>query len=84
MIKVTSFTTQMKFFQTMKELDALDRMVGEFIASNGIRKVISVSDASTTGEKGETIGLVRVLTYEDPKAETAGVHEGKMAVAQDI
>ena len=66
MIKVKSFTSQVKIFHAMKELDELDKSVGDFIASNGIRKVISVSDASTTGEKGETIGLIRVLTYEEP------------------
>ncbi len=70
MIKVKTFSTQIKIFHTRNELDELDRQVNEFIATHGIRKVISVSDASTTGEHGETIGLVRALTYEVPAAET--------------
>jgi hypothetical protein len=66
MIKVKTFTSQLKIFHTRHELDDLDREINEFIASRGIRKVISISDASTTGDKGETIGLVRVLAYEEP------------------
>jgi hypothetical protein len=68
MIKVKSFTTQLKIFHARQELDELDKEVCGFIASQGIRKVISIGDASTTGEKGDTIGLIRVLTYEEPVA----------------
>src|SRR5512141_382164 len=66
MIKVKTFTTQLKIFHARQELDELDKEVCDFIASQGIRKVISISDASTTGDKGDTIGLIRVLTYEEP------------------
>jgi len=68
MIKVKSFTTQLKIFHTRNELDELDKEVSGFIASRGIRKVISISDSSTTGNSGETIGLIRVLAYEEPVA----------------
>ena len=68
MIKVKSFTTQLKIFHTRNELDKLDKEVSDFIASRGIRKVISISDSSTTGDSGETIGLIRVLAYEEPVA----------------
>ena len=68
MIKVKSFTTQLKIFHTRIELDDLDKEVSDFIASRGIRKVISISDSSTTGNSGETIGLIRVLAYEEPVA----------------
>ena len=68
MIKVKSFTTQLKIFHTRHELDELDKEVGDFIASRGIRKVISISDSATTGDSGETIGLIRVLAYEEPVA----------------
>ena len=51
--------------KTMKELKTLDDVVNEFIAQNGVRKVISVSDSPITDDKGETIGLVRVVAYED-------------------
>ncbi len=78
MIKVKSFTSQMKIFHSKNELEELDRTVGDFIASNGIRKVISVSDVSTTGDKGETIGLVRVLTYEEPDAGSREHYQQKI------
>ncbi len=42
----------------------LDEMVNTFIATNKIKDVISVSDSPTTDDKGETIGLIRVLCYE--------------------
>ena len=66
MIKVKSFTAQLKIFHARHVLDELDKEVSDFIASKGIRKVISVSDASTTGDTGGTIGLIRVLTFEEP------------------
>jgi len=69
MIKVKSFTAQLKIFHTRHELDALDKEVSDFIASRGIRKVISIGDSSTTGNSGETIGLIRVLAYEEPVAK---------------
>jgi hypothetical protein len=68
MIKVKTFTSQLKIFHARHELDELDKEINDFIASQGIRKVISISDAATTGEKGETIGLIRSLTYEEPAA----------------
>lgn len=78
MIKVKTFTSQLKIFYTMKELDELDRAVNEFIASGRIRKVVSVSDTVTTGEKGEAIGLIRVLAYEDPAAGAREKHIEKL------
>jgi len=68
MIKVKSFTTQLKIFHARHELDELDKEVSDFIASRGIRKIISISDSSTTGSSGETIGLIRVLAFEEPAA----------------
>ena len=78
MIKVKSFTTQLKIFHARQELDELDKEVCGFIASQGIRKVISISDASTTGEKGDTIGLIRVLTHEEPVAGSREHYQEKI------
>jgi len=64
-IKVKSFGMEIRPLKTMQELKALDDMVNSFIAANGVRKVISISDSPTTDDKGETIGLVRVIAYED-------------------
>ncbi len=63
-IRVKTFTTELKIFQTMKELDALDDQVNRFIVKNKVKKVVSVSDTATTDNTGATIGLIRVLTYE--------------------
>lgn len=78
MLKVKTFTTQLKIFHTRHELDDLDKEVNDFIASKGIRKVISVSDAATTGGSGETIGLIRSLTYEDPAAVSREIYQEKI------
>jgi uncharacterized protein YaaR (DUF327 family) len=64
-VKVKSFGMAIRPLKTMQELKQLDNVVNEFIAENGIKKVISVSDSSTTDDKGETIGLVRVIAYEE-------------------
>jgi hypothetical protein len=63
-LKVKTFSTELKIFQTMKELDTLDDQVNRFITKTRVKRVISVSDTSTSDDTGATIGLVRVLTYE--------------------
>jgi hypothetical protein len=63
MIKVKTFTNELKIFQTMKELAELDVQVSQFIKENSIKKVVSISDTCTTSE-GSTIGIIRVLAYE--------------------
>jgi hypothetical protein len=67
-LKVKTFTNELKIFQTMKELAALDEQVNRFIAANGVNKVISVSDTTTADNTGATIGLIRVLAYEAQEA----------------
>lgn len=64
MIKVKTFGEPLEPFKAQRELNELDERVNAFIRENGIRKVISVSD-STTLEEGSTIGLIRVLVYEE-------------------
>lgn len=64
-IKVKSFGMEIRPLKTMRELDQLDNMVNDFISGTGIKKVLSVSDSATTDDKGETIGLVRVVAYEE-------------------
>ena len=65
MIKVKSFGSQFKIFHITQELEDLDRQVIDFIADNEINKVIAVSDATTTNTDGATMGIIRVLTYEE-------------------
>ena len=64
-VKVKTFGMEIRPMKTMQELKRLDDMVNEFLAGNSIARVISVSDAPTTDDKGETIGLVRVVAYEE-------------------
>lgn len=64
MIKVKTFTTEIKILKTMRELRELDEQVNRFLQKNNVKKVISVSDTCTSGEKGMTIGLIRVVAYE--------------------
>lgn len=66
MVRVKTFTSQLRIFHTMNELAQLDRTVNEFLASEGVGRVVSVSDAATTGTKGELIGIIRVVAYEEP------------------
>jgi hypothetical protein len=64
-VKVKTFGMEIRPMKTMQELNQLDKMVNDFIAGNGISRLISVSDSPTTDDKGETIGLVRVIAYEE-------------------
>ena len=64
MIKVKTFGEPLEPFRARKELEELDARINQFIGENGIKRVISVSD-STTHEEGSTIGLIRVLVYEE-------------------
>ncbi len=65
MFKVKTFGMEIRPLKTMQELATLDEMVNKFISENGVKRVVSISDAPTTDDKGETIGLIRVLCYED-------------------
>jgi hypothetical protein len=64
MTKVKTFTSSLKIFHVKKELEALDKLVNQFIEENHLKKIISVSDACTTDENGAAIGLIRVIAYE--------------------
>lgn len=63
MIKVKTFTTPIQMFATVRELNDLDERVTAFLNDEKAEDVYSVSDATTVGEKGETIGLIRTVAY---------------------
>jgi hypothetical protein len=65
MIKVKTFTNELKIFHAINELNQLDQKVNAFIKENRIKRVISVSDSCTTDNSGASIGLIRVLAYEE-------------------
>ena len=64
MIQVKTFGEPLAPFRAQMELKELDTRVNDFISANQIKRVISLSDTATT-EDGSTIGLVRVMVYED-------------------
>ena len=64
MVKVKTFASPLKIFQAKNELEELDRMVNQFLETNKISRVISVSDACTTDDQGASIGVIRVVAYE--------------------
>ena len=65
MYKVKTFGTDMKVFQVHKELDRLDREVNDFFASRPKAKLVGASDMPVTDDSGTTIGMVRVIAYEE-------------------
>ena len=68
MIKVKTFTNEIRFLHAMKELEELDAQVNTFIDKNNIEKVVSVSDSCTSGD-GNTIGIIRVMAYESSDSD---------------
>jgi hypothetical protein len=65
MIKVKTFASPLKVFHVKEQLENLDTMVNQFIAENNIGKIISVSDTCTTDDTGASIGIIRVVSYQD-------------------
>ena len=63
-VKVKTFTSELKALHTMRALENLDIQVNTFLRENSVKKVMSVSDTCTSGD-GETIGIIRVLAYEE-------------------
>lgn len=68
MIKVRTFMTPIRIFATARELQDLDAQVTAFLSHEKADKVFSVSDATTAGEHGETIGLIRTVAYRVAEA----------------
>jgi hypothetical protein len=64
MIKVKTFGTEIRPMRAMHELAELDNAVNVFLSESAVKRVVSVSDTSTTDDTGETIGLIRVICYE--------------------
>ncbi len=65
MVKVKTFGSQFQIFHITQELNDLDAKVNDFLAENKVKKVISVSDATTSNVDGATMGIIRVLTYKE-------------------
>lgn len=65
MFKVKTFGTEMQVFQVHKELARLDGEVNAFFADRPEARLIGASDMAVTDDKGATIGMVRVVAYQE-------------------
>jgi len=65
MFKVKTFGTEMQVFQVHKELVRLDDEVNAFFAGRPQARLIGVSDMPVTDDRGSTIGMVRVVAYQE-------------------
>lgn len=81
MIRVKTFTTQLRIFHAMHEIADLDRAVNDFLAKEGIRTVVSVGDSVTAGGDGKSIGILRVVAYEDPAGTARERYQEKLETA---
>lgn len=63
-MKVKTFASPLKIFQTRKELEELDNRVNKFIEEHNVQRIVSVSDTCTCDDTGASIGLIRVVAYE--------------------
>jgi hypothetical protein len=64
MVKIKTFTSILRMFHVHNELVTLDKEVNDFLQSNNVKRLISVAD-STTGTHGDTMGIIRVVAYEE-------------------
>jgi hypothetical protein len=65
MYKVKTFTSELKIFHVREELNSLDQQVNDFIKENKVQKVVSVSDTCTTDNSGASIGIIRLVCYQE-------------------
>ena len=65
MLNVKTFTEVLKVFHVATELEELDKRVTAFLNSDEVKSVISVSDSTTNNVDGGTMGIIRVVTYEN-------------------
>ena len=65
MIKIKTFASPLKVFHVKEQLENLDTMINQCIAENNIGQIISVSDTCTTDDTGASIGIIRVVSYQE-------------------
>lgn len=64
-MKVKTFTSSLEIFHTKQQLDQLDELVNKFVTENDVESIVSVSDTCTADDSGKTVGIIRVIAYED-------------------
>ena len=67
MYEVKTFTSRLDIFKTKQQLEELDEQINTFLSDPKVKKVVSVSDAMTTDDKGQAIGIVRAVAYRTGK-----------------
>ena len=65
MYRVKTFGTDVQVFQVHKELQRLDEQVNAFFDGHPGAQLIGVNDMPVTDDKGATIGMVRVVAYQE-------------------
>lgn len=65
MYKVKTFGTDMQVFHAHAELERLDEQVNGFFADHPQARLLGVSDMAVTDDGGATIGMLRVVAYEE-------------------
>ena len=65
MIKVKTFASPLKVFHVKEQLETLDATINQFISENNVGQIMSVSDTCTTDDTGASIGIIRVLSYQE-------------------
>jgi hypothetical protein len=70
MNKIKTFMSPLKVFHTVKELEALDEEVNNFVRQNNVDKILSVSDTCTADVNGATIGIIRVVAYKEAESKS--------------
>lgn len=65
MLKVKTFTSQIRIFHTIEELADLDAKVNAFLAGGEVKKLVGVSDSLATGDNGQSTGIIRTIAYEE-------------------
>jgi predicted ATP-grasp superfamily ATP-dependent carboligase len=64
MPKVVTFSSDLRIFKTIAQLEELDKTVNDFIEKNNVKTIYSVNDTTTTDDSGSTMGIIRVLAYD--------------------
>ena len=64
MPKVITFSSDLRIYKTIGQLEELDEKVNQFIRENQVKTIYSVSDSTTSDDSGATIGIIRVMAYD--------------------
>ena len=64
MPRVVTFTSDLRIYKTIGQIEELDDKVNKFIQENQVKTIYSISDTTTTDDSGSTIGIIRVVAYD--------------------